>query len=59
MAFPPNYGQERRSREMAKQRKAREKQMKRDEKSSTRKQDDPAEVMPQTVDQSAEIKKEL
>ena len=40
MGFPPNYGQERRSREIAKQRKIREKQMKRDEKSSHRKQGD-------------------
>ena len=39
MAFPPNYNQERRSREAAKQRKAREKQMKRDEISAQRKQE--------------------
>ncbi len=40
MAFPPNYNQERRSREVAKQRKAQEKQAKRDEKSAHRKHDD-------------------
>lgn len=39
MAFPPNYNQERRSREAAKQRKAREKQQKRDEISAQRKQE--------------------
>jgi hypothetical protein len=39
MAFPPNYNQERRSREAAKQRKAREKQQKREEASAQRKQE--------------------
>ena len=37
MAFPPNYNQERRSREAAKQRKAREKQQKRLDASEQRK----------------------
>ena len=37
MAFPPNYNQERKSRDNAKQRKALEKQQKRDEKSAQRK----------------------
>ena len=39
MAFPPNYNQERKSRENAKHRKAMEKQQKRDEKSAQRKQE--------------------
>jgi hypothetical protein len=37
MAFPPNYNQERRSREVAKQRKAKEKQEKRQEAAAQRK----------------------
>jgi phage-related minor tail protein len=37
MAFPPNYNQERKSRDNAKNRKALEKQQKRDEKSAQRK----------------------
>jgi hypothetical protein len=37
MAFPPNYNQERKSRDNAKHRKALEKQQKRDEKSAQRK----------------------
>ncbi len=37
MVFPPNYNQERKSRDNAKQRKALEKQQKRDEKSAQRK----------------------
>lgn len=37
MAFPPNYSQERKAREAAKQRKAREKQERRDDKSAERK----------------------
>jgi len=37
MAFPPNYNQERRSREVAKQRKAQEKQAKRQEAAAQRK----------------------
>jgi hypothetical protein len=36
MAFPPNYSQERKAREAAKQRKAREKLEKRNEKSADR-----------------------
>jgi hypothetical protein len=36
MAFPPNYSQERKAREAAKQRKAREKLEKRSEKSADR-----------------------
>ena len=39
MAFPPNYNQERKAREAAKQRKAREKQERREDKSAARKQD--------------------
>jgi hypothetical protein len=39
MPFPPNYSQERRSREAAKQRKAREKQEKREEASAQRKRE--------------------
>ncbi len=39
MAFPPNYNQERKSRDNAKHRKALEKQQKRDEKSAQRKQE--------------------
>lgn len=39
MAFPPNYNQERKAREAAKQRKAREKQERRADKSAVRKQD--------------------
>jgi len=42
MAFPPNYNQERRSREVAKQRKAQEKQAKRQEAAAIRKQPDEA-----------------
>ena len=46
MAFPPNYNQERRNRDNAKNRKALEKQSKRDEKSAQRKheplQDEPS-----------------
>ena len=37
MAFPPNYSQERKAREAAKQRKAREKQERRGDKSAERK----------------------
>jgi hypothetical protein len=39
MAFPPNYSQERKAREAAKQRKAREKLEKRGEKSAENKHD--------------------
>ncbi len=53
MAFPPNYNQERRSREAAKQRKAREKQQKRLDASEQRKQ----ESMPAASD-AAEPKKD-
>ena len=42
MAFPPNYNQERRNREVAKQRKAQEKQAKRQEAAAQRKHDEPA-----------------
>ena len=60
MPFPPNYGQERRSREVAKQRKAREKQMKRDEKSATRKQDsDPAQDPTMDAVQPSETPKDM
>jgi len=44
MPFPPNYNQERKSRDNAKQRKAMEKQQKRDEKSAQRKQE--ADALP-------------
>ena len=39
MPFPPNYSQERKNREAAKQRKAREKQQKREENSTEYKHD--------------------
>jgi hypothetical protein len=48
MAFPPNYNQERRSREAAKQRKAQEKQMKRQEASAQRKHE--TEIEPAAPD---------
>ncbi len=56
MAFPPNYNQERKSRENAKHRKAMEKQNKRDEKSAQRKQE--LEVKPSDAEASA-LKKDL
>ena len=59
MGFPPNYGQERRSREVAKQRKAKEKQMKREEKSVNRKHDgEPAEEITQDAAQPAATQKD-
>ncbi|HEY5364464.1 MAG TPA: hypothetical protein VIJ49_09715 [Aestuariivirga sp.] len=46
MAFPPNYNQERRSREAAKQRKTQEKQQKRQEASAQRKHEIEPEAPP-------------
>jgi hypothetical protein len=46
MAFPPNYSQERKAREAAKQRKAREKLQKRSEKSADNKHENKHEGEP-------------
>jgi hypothetical protein len=54
MAFPPNYSQERKSREAAKQRKAREKLEKRGEKSAERKHESEPAAPPE-----AEPKKDV
>jgi hypothetical protein len=53
MPFPPNYNQERRSREAAKQRKAREKQQKREEASAQRKHQ--VEQQPQAAEPKKDI----
>jgi hypothetical protein len=52
MAFPPNYNQERKSREAAKHRKAQEKQMKREEKSALRKHEQDEAHSPAPPDES-------
>jgi hypothetical protein len=54
MAFPPNYSQERKAREAAKQRKAREKLEKRGEKSADRRHENEPAAPP-----VAEPKEEL
>jgi hypothetical protein len=54
MAFPPNYSQERKAREAAKQRKAREKLQRRDEKSAENKHESELGTVP-----AAEPEKEL